>query len=426
MTSYEQSLAAYRDAVVKEVTWNPTSARNQRRWRMSERWSFVRERVAFALVFAAAIYFASLGTFAWSIPGYSKKPSGWLEEPRFAFQALGVLTAVFLLSSAFMSLRRALWPQLFALAFWWSSFCNADLIALWGPASGPYFSTVHAIGGGDLWLFILFGLPLATLLQPWRGFEQVQQKIPLATHRTHLIFAAILAVGDAHTLLLSTIMRGELFGIAAWPNALATAWMIIAVVGLLRMRGWGLAVNLLGNVTIAGAALTGALGLSARVGLLLCVTACAQLLLMLPLWLAIFRGSPQRSLQVPSRAVTIVLACASIFAFHRSSFGFMFFYFFSLRGLVASVAFAIGVFGSLAYACRHRNRQMLWRIRLLCVFVMAWTLYVNLSGRYGPQLDAWIDGSNPRSDSRNGWVRSGQTAKLAKHGRLTDVAQTSE
>ncbi|MCA9709974.1 MAG: hypothetical protein KDK70_29315, partial [Myxococcales bacterium] len=89
-----------------------------------------------------------------------------------------------------------------------------------------------------------------------------------------------------------------LFGVVRWsrsdPSALVllacAALMIVALVGLYRLRVWGLVLNIAANLLIAGLAIADVLDVPGVVQAALCTTAVVQLVLPVPLLIAMARG----------------------------------------------------------------------------------------------------------------------------------------
>ncbi|MEX1368094.1 MAG: hypothetical protein AB1Z98_33500, partial [Nannocystaceae bacterium] len=105
-------------------------------------------------------------------------------------------------------------------------------------------------------------------------------------YRTTLLLALVLAMADAQALL--AINQAN-----RWMHPFTAACglaMVIAVIGLYRMRGWGLLANVVVSLTVGAAALTGYLaGVPRPFALVFASTAAAQLLLLVPLLRALLR-----------------------------------------------------------------------------------------------------------------------------------------
>src|SRR5690606_1248901 len=107
--------------------------------------------------------------------------------------------------------------------------------------------------------------------------------------RGSLILALVMALADTQSLLLFGIL--SLSTDASVLMLVCAAVMTIAVLGLYRLAVWGLALNLVANLVIAGLGLHGALALPEAIVGALVTTAVLQLLLPVPLLGALVRGA---------------------------------------------------------------------------------------------------------------------------------------
>lgn len=109
-----------------------------------------------------------------------------------------------------------------------------------------------------------------------------------AAHRGTLTFIMILAVADAQTLVSWAQASRWYYPLPGLMGLLS----LIGIVGLYRLRGWGLLFNLVINLAVAGLALAGLLHLPGAVVVALTTTAAAQLGLAAPVLASIRAGRP--------------------------------------------------------------------------------------------------------------------------------------
>jgi hypothetical protein len=191
----------------------------------------------------------------------------------------GAVPTLSMLIGAALASRPSAGAQMLSRALLWSTLALASLAVIAEPGVLALASVVAALCCGTG--LLLLG---AHGLEP----ERYTGAFVPAAHREELTLVMILAVADAQTLL-------------AW--AMGSAWhypapgvcgvaMLIATFGLFRLRLWGLGLNLGMNLIIAVAALLGALRLPEAVVALLTTTACLQVVLSVPVFVAIGRGRP--------------------------------------------------------------------------------------------------------------------------------------
>lgn len=108
-----------------------------------------------------------------------------------------------------------------------------------------------------------------------------------AGHRVAMTWALVLASSDALTLIAVSQSHDYRY----WVTDACAAAMVVALVGLFRLRAWGVWLNLGLNVLVASLALTGHLdGVFEPATYVLAATALAQLVLAVPLARSMIRG----------------------------------------------------------------------------------------------------------------------------------------
>ncbi len=127
-----------------------------------------------------------------------------------------------------------------------------------------------------------------------RGLDASDEGSPFTpiAFRGFLIFALIMAFADAQTLMFSALTQGsylltdERTGMilsTMAPTLLAAVVMGVNVWGLFRLRTWAMLLNIIANLVIARAALTGGLSVNGWVAASLALTAAIQLMLPVPI-----------------------------------------------------------------------------------------------------------------------------------------------
>lgn len=178
--------------------------------------------------------------------------------------------------------RGSLGAHLIARAIWLQAATLGALmlaVALSGSSvstEGLIASTM-LVGGGGLALVALGRV----------GLDQSSDLFAPSAYRTSLLLSLVMAAADTQALLLyAGVELGDRYGASFGEAAVflvAAAVIALAVYGLYRMRIWGLALNLVANVCIAGMALGGALELPDVLAWGLAATAITQLLIPAPL-----------------------------------------------------------------------------------------------------------------------------------------------
>ena len=206
-------------------------------------------------------------------------PSGW---------PLIIMMSLLALASYPMSRASNFLAQLFARAIWWQALAFGVVLALgyvFGDVNGKIISAIplYVIGG----LFAIGGAGKAGL-----DFES-SHFFPVEFRRS-LMASLVMAMADTIALLFyagivltdHSLTTSALVDVAEFSGAALV--MTVAIVGLYRIKVWGLALNIVANVAIAGFAITGVFDLPEVIAFGLAATAIAQLLLPLPLLKRIF------------------------------------------------------------------------------------------------------------------------------------------
>lgn len=219
-----------------------------------------------------------------------------------------VLPAAMLLAAAGLLWRTDLTSQIFVRSVLWS---NLLLGTLLGVASSASEAT---LGGA---VALTTGAALLTL-----GNDSLRNDsgrfTPIA-HRSSLLLAIVMALADTQSLLLFAAVRVHKASADGSLLLLACAsLMVVALIGLYRLRVWGVGLNLATNLLVAGLAIGGVLPLPDPVTYALCGTALIQLVLPIPMLVSMAKGRPPRphtpsllhKLALPVLVVAMVGACA--------------------------------------------------------------------------------------------------------------------
>ncbi len=173
---------------------------------------------------------------------------------------------------------RRLAAQLLARGAWWSMLLCAGLIAI----TTPY--DLQKIGA-----FTAACTALALLAAGATGLESRPGFAPVAFRGT-LLVALVLAMADAGAF--SWLGIGNAVFDHSWSVLMMVPPMIAGVIGLLRLRTWGLFVSLATNAAIATLALAGVLNLPSPVRQLFIGSAILQMIVPLPMIASIIRRQP--------------------------------------------------------------------------------------------------------------------------------------
>jgi hypothetical protein len=215
-----------------------------------------------------------------------------------------IITAVPLGAAVSIWVRR-LAPQLAARALLWSVLLLGAVMA---TMSGP----ARPLGAG-----IAVLVAAALLLAGRTGLDEGSGgRFQPVAFRGTLILALVLAMADTASFVWCGMAALLIDGHAS--VLLLVAPMFAGVVGLLRLRTWGLIVSLASNLTVAALALTRMLPVPDPFRILFVATAGVQLLVPLPMIVTIVLGrvpAPdrwRRAKVVASTAVIVAIAAASV------------------------------------------------------------------------------------------------------------------
>jgi len=173
---------------------------------------------------------------------------------------------------------RPLALQLLARAFWWVQLLVTSIISIAGSREKRLLAFVVASA--------------CALLSAGRvGLEESSSgRFRPVAFRGTLMLALVLAMGDAGAFSwigLMQLIEARKVGLIVFAPP-----MIAGVIGLLRLRTWGLLVSVACNVAVAVAANTRLLYLSDQIRALFIANAIVQLMIPLPMWIAIIRRRP--------------------------------------------------------------------------------------------------------------------------------------
>jgi hypothetical protein len=172
--------------------------------------------------------------------------------------------------------------QLIVRSVWWANLLLGFLISISGGSGERGPALVLALGCGS-----------ALLSMGRLGLEDDGASAfrPVA-FRTTLTLGMIMAVADAQGLtLFGAISLGE--GSRSLPHSVlllgSAAWLGLAIVGLYRLRVWGLLLAALGAGIVGVLAATGSYGIHGVLAAAITVTSTVQVLLPIPIVIAIAR-----------------------------------------------------------------------------------------------------------------------------------------
>jgi hypothetical protein len=254
--------------------------------------SQVRRLIASAASFAVAV-------MLWKIAHPEHAPgTEWI--------LLGAVVAVPAVAAALVWVRR-LEAQLLARATWWSLMLAGALAAtvVGGYAARPGCALVA-------------GNAIALLASGSTGLDAGGGRFQPVAFRGTLLLALVLAIADTGALLWCGLANFLFDGRAR--ALLLVPLLATGVVGLLRLRTWGLLVSIASNLLVAILALTGVLGLPPELRALFATTATLQLLVPIPMLIAIARRRPPgpdrwpRARRVARDAAIVAVVAVSVYA----------------------------------------------------------------------------------------------------------------
>jgi hypothetical protein len=213
--------------------------------------------------------------------------------------------------SALLLHHREVGSQLVARSVWWANFVLGTLISLLGSGHERSLGLLLATATG------------AALLAMGRmGLEEQEASAfrPVAFRNT-LVFGMVMAVADAQALLLFGALKIEekgRSGVLGWrlESALllaSAALVMVSILGLYRLRVWGLLLGALSAAVIGALALADVYDLGSPLNWGLALTSAAQLLLPIPVVVAIARRrapEPSRSASRLAHAAPVALILA--------------------------------------------------------------------------------------------------------------------
>ena len=230
--------------------------------------------------------------------------------------ALGFPVVALFASAALVFVPR-LSAQLGARAVIWANLILGTLITISGSASERdwAFGMVAALG-------------TALLALGRTGLDDARSPFSPAKHKGPLTLMLVLALADTVSLYfwgalqLESIFDGHHGGIdGGYPLAFPCALlMTAALVGLYRLRVWGMVLNVVGNVVVAGLGISGLIGLPEILVVPLVATAVVQLVLPIPLMFGLATknvggGVPPALLRAVPTLTVLALMAVSAAAF---------------------------------------------------------------------------------------------------------------
>jgi hypothetical protein len=191
--------------------------------------------------------------------------------------------------------------QMLARGALWSMLLLAALMAQLGNAQELRVAVVIALGCG-----------LSLLVLGNKGVHARSDRFRPVAYRGTLFAALSLAVADTLSLAFWSLIAVEAnAGSTAAALAACAAVMLTGIVGLYRLKTWGLVVNVAANLFIAALVGAGAIEVPAFVAVLLVTTAVLQLIVPLPVVVALLRGRPHRPLSASSQGAGFLACCAA-------------------------------------------------------------------------------------------------------------------
>jgi hypothetical protein len=193
------------------------------------------------------------------------------------------LPTLLLGASAALQLHRHVGSQLLVRAIWWSNLLLGVIIAVVGATEERCIAAGLALATGT-----------ALLAHGRRGLDGEATAgafVPIA-FRTTLTAILVMALADLQSLVLFGVVRASAWDhrLASWLPLGSSALVLVAIVGIYRLRLWGLLLNFGANLAIAAFCLFRLFDLPLEIRVAYVATAGLQVLLTLPLFAAIARG----------------------------------------------------------------------------------------------------------------------------------------
>lgn len=196
---------------------------------------------------------------------------------------------------------RALIAQLVARGAWWSMLLTSCLLAISTPVSGSALAASIAACSA-----------IALLAVGGSGLEHSDDRFAPVAFRGTLLVALVLAIADASAL--SWFGIGNLYYEHRGSVLLVTPFMFAGVVGLLRLRTWGLVVSVATNAALVVLIATEVVYLPTPLRALFIGTSVLQLAIPVPMLVSILTKRPPAARPSAVTRVGPMLAIVAIAA----------------------------------------------------------------------------------------------------------------
>jgi hypothetical protein len=213
------------------------------------------------------------------------------------------LPSILLAASAVLLQRASIGAHLLARSALWSNLLLGFLLATFSPS--------HRENLAGLAMGVACGLALVVAGRIGLGADAPGAFRPVAFRRT-LALAMVLAVADAQALALFGALGLEERRSAGDVGLVlaGAALLSLAIVGLYRLRAWGLVLGAFAAAAIAACAFGGAFGLVKELRFMLGMSAVLQLALAVPVFVAIARRRappPRPASRLDALAIPVVV-----------------------------------------------------------------------------------------------------------------------
>jgi hypothetical protein len=208
---------------------------------------------------------------------------------------------------------RRLGAQLLARGCWWCVLVIGTLALVQKTGYDP--QNLRLTGA-------LLGVAVALLAVGRSGLKASEGRFQPVAFRGTLMLSLVLAIADGVTLTflnLGPLIDGD--SQASSPVLVAfEALTILGIVGLIRLRTWGLLIALASNVLVGTLALTGALPVDGQIRVLFAATALVQLIVPLPMLVTLIRRRPpppdrwERFRAVGAQVAILTMGAACVYA----------------------------------------------------------------------------------------------------------------
>jgi len=223
------------------------------------------------------------------------------------------LPLVALVSAAVLAHVRRLGAQLLARAVWWANLVFGAFLCATSSGTEREIGVCLALGCGAA-LIIIGNTGLAE--------ASARDDYSPVAFQTTLTLAMLLSLADTQTLVLFGLLMFK--GSDKLPTIITlfvcAGVMIVAFVGLYLIRTWGVIATVVANVLIAALALSGVLDLRDSLVALLVTTAVVQLIVPMPMFVAMARKKPlpwrpsQRTTRLAATTAVALLMAVSAYA----------------------------------------------------------------------------------------------------------------